>query len=133
MTRSCKPRLRAGIPLNYGCNSGNCGDCQARLLSGRVSKIQPHDFLIKEADKAKGALLMCAYTAVGDIVIEANIAGAGEIPRQTIATRVQAIDPIITRISAVMMSMLRVRPRFWIACAQLPWPDMYRFWVGTGK
>ena len=105
--------LRAGIPLNYGCNSGNCGDCQARLLSGRVSKILPHDFLIKEADKAKGALLMCAYTAVGDIVIEANIAGSDEIPRQTIATRVKAIDPINEHILALhLMTPRSQRLRF---------------------
>ena len=93
--------LRAGIPLNYGCSSGNCGDCLARLVSGEVSKIHPHDFLIKEADKAKGALLMCAYTAVGDIVIEASIAGADDIPQQTIATRVKAIEPINEHILAL--------------------------------
>ncbi len=86
--------LRAGIPLNYGCNGGNCGDCLARLVSGQVSKIHPHDFLIKEADKVKGALLMCAYTVLSDLVIEANVAGADDIPQQTIATRVMAIDPI---------------------------------------
>jgi CDP-4-dehydro-6-deoxyglucose reductase len=105
--------LRAGIPLNYGCNSGNCGDCMARLVSGEVSKIHPHDFLIKDADKAKGALLMCACTAVGDIVIEANIAGADDIPRQTIATRVKAVDPINEQILALhLMTPRSQRLRF---------------------
>jgi CDP-4-dehydro-6-deoxyglucose reductase len=105
--------LRAGIPLNYGCNGGNCGDCQARLVSGEVSKIHPHDFLIKDADKAKGALLMCAYTAVGDIVIEANIAGADDIPHQTIATRVKAVDPINEQILALhLMTPRSQRLRF---------------------
>lgn len=105
--------LRAGIPLNYGCSSGNCGDCQARLLSGQVSKIHPHDYLVKEADKAKGALLMCAYTAVGDIVIEASIAGADDIPQQTIATRVKAIDHINEHILALhLMTPRNQRLRF---------------------
>jgi CDP-4-dehydro-6-deoxyglucose reductase len=105
--------LRAGIPLNYGCSSGNCGDCLARLVSGEVSKLQPHDFRIKEADKARGALLMCAYTAVGDIVIEASVAGADDIPKQTIATRVKAVEPIDEHILALhLMTPRSQRLRF---------------------
>lgn len=105
--------LRAGIPLNYGCSSGNCGECLARLVSGEVSKARPHDFLIKEADKAKGMLLMCAYSAVGDIVIEANIEGADEIPQQAIATRVKAIEPFDEHILALhLMTPRSQRLRF---------------------
>jgi CDP-4-dehydro-6-deoxyglucose reductase, E3 len=40
--------LRAGIPLNYGCSNGNCGECKARLVSGQVRKVHPHDFVLKE-------------------------------------------------------------------------------------
>jgi CDP-4-dehydro-6-deoxyglucose reductase len=105
--------LRAGIPLNYGCSSGNCGDCLARLVSGEVSKIHPHDFIVKEVDKVKGALLMCAYTAVGDIVIEASIAGADDIPQQTIVTRVKAVEPIDEHILALhLMTPRSQRLRF---------------------
>lgn len=105
--------LRAGIPLSYGCSSGNCGDCLARLVSGEVSKARPHDFLIKEADKAKGALLMCAYSAVGDIVIEADIEGADDIPQQAIATRVKAIEPFDEHILALhLMTPRSQRLRF---------------------
>ena len=86
--------LRAGIPLNYGCNNGNCGDCLAWLVSGEVNKVHPHDYLLKEADKGKGALLMCAYSAVGDVVIQASITGADDIPQQTIPTRVKTVDLI---------------------------------------
>ena len=65
--------LRAGIPLNYGCSNGNCGDCKVRLVSGQVQKVHPHDFALKEAEKANGDFLMCSYTPVTDIVIEANV------------------------------------------------------------
>ncbi|MDO9220603.1 MAG: 2Fe-2S iron-sulfur cluster-binding protein [Thiobacillus sp.] len=105
--------LRAGIPLSYGCSSGNCGDCLARLVSGEVSKARPYDFLIREADKAKGVLLMCVYSAVGDIVIEANIEGADDIPQQTIATRVKAIEPFDEHILALhLMTPRSQRLRF---------------------
>lgn len=84
--------LRAGIPLNYGCSNGNCGECKVRLVSGQVKKVHPHDYVLKEADKVAGAFLMCSFTAVSDIVIEASVAGAEDIPEQTIQTRVKSVE-----------------------------------------
>ena len=84
--------LRAGISLNYGCSNGNCGDCKVRLLSGQVKKVHPHDYVLKEADKAAGAILMCSYTAVTDVVIEASVSGADDIPEQAIPTRVKSVE-----------------------------------------
>jgi CDP-4-dehydro-6-deoxyglucose reductase len=105
--------LRAGIPLNYGCSSGNCGDCLARLVSGELGKLHPHDFRIKDADKANGAFLMCAYTAMGDVVIETNVAGVDDIPQQTIATKVKAVEPIDEHILALhLMAPRSQRLRF---------------------
>lgn len=87
--------LRAGLALNYGCSNGNCGLCKARLVSGQVKKIRSHDYVLTEAEKVNGMLLMCSNTAVTDVVIEADEAGsAGEIPLQQIATRVRTIEPL---------------------------------------
>lgn len=30
--------VRSGLALNYGCTSGNCGLCKARVISGEVKK-----------------------------------------------------------------------------------------------
>ncbi len=84
--------LQAGLPLNYGCSNGNCGLCQARLLSGEVSKISHHDFVFGEAEKNRGHILLCSYTAVGDVVIEAQ-AGA-VISEQHITTRVKKLTAL---------------------------------------
>ncbi|NTV94965.1 MAG: 2Fe-2S iron-sulfur cluster binding domain-containing protein [Thiobacillus sp.] len=84
--------LRAGISLNYGCSNGNCGDCKVRLVSGQVKKVHPHDYVLKEADKAAGAILMCSYTPITDVVIEASVSGADDIPEQTIVTRVKEVE-----------------------------------------
>ncbi len=84
--------LRAGIPLNYGCSNGNCGKCQARLVSGQVKKVHPHDFTIREADKINGAFLLCSNTAITDVVIEAKVSGADDIPEQEITTKVKAVE-----------------------------------------
>ena len=93
--------LRAGIPLNYGCSNGNCGDCKVRLVSGQVKKVHPHDFALKEAEKANGDFLMCSYTPVTDVVIEASVAGADDIPEQSIPAKVKAVEIISDHVAAL--------------------------------
>jgi CDP-4-dehydro-6-deoxyglucose reductase len=101
--------LKAGIPLNYGCSNGNCGDCKVRLVSGQVKKSHPHDLVLKESEKAEGAFLMCSYTAVTDIVIEAGVAGADDIPRQEIMTKVKWVEPLNDSMLALHLTTPRSR------------------------
>ncbi|MBF0470049.1 MAG: 2Fe-2S iron-sulfur cluster binding domain-containing protein [Gammaproteobacteria bacterium] len=84
--------LRSGIHLNYGCSSGNCGECKARLLSGEVQR-QFHDFPLTEVEKMENTFLLCRSQPLTDITIAANeIHGSGDIPRQKIITRVSKIN-----------------------------------------
>lgn len=84
--------LRAGVSLNYGCSNGNCGECKARLISGEVKKIHAHDFVLKQAEKDAGAILMCSYAPVNDVVIEAYVAGAIDIPVQQLTAKVKSVE-----------------------------------------
>ncbi len=84
--------LQAGLSLNYGCSNGNCGLCRARLIEGTLSKVRPHDFVFTEAEKNQGYFLLCSYTAVDDIVVEASEDAA--IPQQQIATRVKKVSAL---------------------------------------
>jgi CDP-4-dehydro-6-deoxyglucose reductase len=87
--------LRAGLALNYGCSNGNCGLCKARVVSGQVQKVRHHDYVLSEAEKHQGYSLLCAYTAVGDLVIEApESAAPGDIPPQQIGARVRAVQAL---------------------------------------
>ncbi len=87
--------LHAGLAINYGCSSGNCGLCKARVVSGQVRKVRPHDYVLSEAEKQQGYTLLCAHTAVTDLVIEAlEATQPTDIPRQQIGTRVKAIEPL---------------------------------------
>lgn len=87
--------MRSGISLNYGCSGGNCGLCRARLLSGEVKKTRQHDFVIPEAEKSQGYILLCSNTAVSDVVIEAAVASSvQDIPFQQISARVKTIGHI---------------------------------------
>lgn len=91
--------LRAGVAVNYGCSGGNCGLCRARLVSGRVERIRHQDYVLPEAEKAQGWLLLCTHGAAGDVVLEAGVAQQpGEIQFQEIVARVKAIAPLTDKV-----------------------------------
>ncbi len=85
--------LRAGLAVNYGCSNGNCGLCKARVVSGQVRKVRPHDYVLSEAEKSQGYTLLCCHAAVGDLVLETlETSHSGDIPPQQIVTRIKAIE-----------------------------------------
>lgn len=85
--------LRAGMALNYGCSSGNCGLCKARVVSGELRKIRHHDYILSEVEQRLGYRLMCSHTAVTDVVLEANEARrATDIPVQQIEVKVKKVE-----------------------------------------
>jgi CDP-4-dehydro-6-deoxyglucose reductase len=58
-------------------------------------KTRHHDYVIPEADKDRGYILLCCNTAVGDTVIEAAAAaGAQDVPFQQINARVRALTAL---------------------------------------
>jgi CDP-4-dehydro-6-deoxyglucose reductase, E3 len=84
--------LKAGLRLGYGCGSGNCGLCKARIVSGEVRRIQHSDLRLTEAERQQGYLLLCSHTAVTDLVIESlEAAGPADIPQQDLVATVRAV------------------------------------------
>ena len=85
--------VRAGLKMSYGCSSGNCGDCKARVLSGEVWKMREHDYVLSQREKQMGYVLTCSNTAVTDIVIEAAEAmSVDDLPEQQIRAGVRKIE-----------------------------------------
>jgi CDP-4-dehydro-6-deoxyglucose reductase len=85
--------VRAGLNLDYGCASGNCGACKARLISGETRQIRAHDYVLSEREKAMGYLLTCSHTAVTDVVIEAAEAlSVTDLPHQEIRAGLRKLE-----------------------------------------
>jgi len=102
--------LSAGFALNYGCSNGNCGKCKAKLISGEIKKIMPHDYVLSTADKSQDLFLMCSHTALTDLVIETDEAGTTQdIPEQTITARVKKIEPLSDMISILNLKTPRTQ------------------------
>lgn len=87
--------LRAGLSPGYRCGNGSCGECKARVRSGRIGLQRPHDYRISAAEKQDGIVLLCCACAGSDLEIETDIAcGAEDIPAQTIVTRVAKLEAL---------------------------------------
>jgi len=85
--------LSSGLSLNYGCNTGTCGLCKAKVVSGQLKKLCLHDYSLTDTEKALGYFLACCNTAASDLVIEAEEAlGTQDIPLQDIEIRVKKIE-----------------------------------------
>ncbi|WP_295880605.1 2Fe-2S iron-sulfur cluster-binding protein [uncultured Thiohalocapsa sp.] len=86
--------VRAGVRLGYGCASGNCGECKARVVSGEVTRIAEHDYVLSEREKQMGYMLTCSNTAVTDLVLEASEARTtADLPQQDIRAQIRKLEP----------------------------------------
>ena len=102
--------LKSGLAPNYGCSSGNCGLCKARVISGQVMKTRHFDYVLSEAEKQQGYTLMCCHTAVSDLVVEALEANsASDIPKQQLTARVKAVTPLNTDMLMVHLQTPRTQ------------------------
>ena len=87
--------LKAGLHLDYGCASGNCGKCCIRVLAGRVKQLRDFDYVLSEREREEGIVLACSYAPVTDLVVDAREAAApADLPRQQIRTVVRKQIPL---------------------------------------
>ncbi|MEA3277233.1 MAG: 2Fe-2S iron-sulfur cluster-binding protein [Pseudomonadota bacterium] len=85
--------VKSGLKLAYGCSSGNCGACKARVVSGEVWKTREHDYVLGEREKQMGYILTCSNTAVTDVVLEAAEAlSVDDLPEQEIRAGVRKVE-----------------------------------------
>lgn len=88
--------LQSGLRLNYGCGNGSCGMCKVRVISGDVVKTQHSDYVLSEAEKTQGYILMCCNTAASsEITLEMlEASGPQDIPEQQIVAQVRAVTEL---------------------------------------
>ncbi len=87
--------LRAGLSPAYGCASGNCGLCKARVISGEVRAVRQGDYPLSAAERQQGCVLMCTHAPVTDVTIETLEArGPADIPTQELIAKVRTIETL---------------------------------------
>jgi len=87
--------LKAGLRLGYGCGTGSCGLCKARIVSGETRPLQVSDLRLSEQERQQGYALLCSQTAVTDLVIESLEArGPADIPPQDLVASVRSVTDL---------------------------------------
>lgn len=51
--------LGAGVPFPHSCQSGNCGACKVRLISGEVEMSPYSSYALSKAERGDGLILAC--------------------------------------------------------------------------
>lgn len=84
--------LRSGLALPYGCSDGRCGQCKARLLSGKIKPIRAAGDVLSEAEHRDRQFLLCSCTAITDVVIEAAEASSPrDMPEQQVRAVIKSV------------------------------------------
>jgi len=100
--------LRSGLNLEFGCTNGSCGECKGRVKEGEVRQIRFHDYVIREAEKREGMVLLCCCTADADVSIEAGeAAGPDDIPLQRLRARLYKQERAGDGIEIVHLRVMR--------------------------
>ncbi len=84
--------LRQGLTLPYGCRDGACGSCKGRLVEGRIAYGKTEPRALTMAEQVAGMALFCCARAETDLVLEAKIGSAGDIPIKTLPSRVERLE-----------------------------------------
>ncbi|MCW8908446.1 MAG: 2Fe-2S iron-sulfur cluster-binding protein [Sedimenticola sp.] len=102
--------LKAGLYLDYGCTSGNCGSCKCKVVSGAVRKLREHDYVLSAKEQAEGYILACSNTAISDLVVEANEATVNDrLPRQSIRAVVRKVEQESPELAVMHVQTPRTR------------------------
>lgn len=61
--------LSRGVRFTYSCQSGNCGACKCRLLSGEVRELEFSDEALSPTQRSEGIILACRSRVHTDLTI----------------------------------------------------------------
>lgn len=98
--------LRNGHLYPYGCQSGSCGACKAKLTKGTIRHLSRDPQVLSDKELEQGLCLLCQAVPEEDIEIEVKeIARAKEIEIKTLPTRVRAKELLCDDVVRIYLSL----------------------------
>jgi len=106
--------LEAGVPMPYSCRSGECGECMAVLIDGRVDESPGADpAIFNDTDRAKGRILTCMCSPASDLSLDVVLRDGSAAPR------IERVNALVDSVERVCGSVVQV-------VLETPWPLAYR-------
>jgi NAD(P)H-flavin reductase/ferredoxin len=103
--------IQIGLPVPYNCRSGECGECMARLASGRVQELPGADpAVFTDAHRAQGNILTCMCFPLSDIVLDLPL-----LETETTSIRPTSFNTLVARVELMT-------PTIYGITVETPWP-----------
>lgn len=85
--------LRSEVPLLSQCQSGSCGTCVARLLTGEVKVVGGESSSLLKSEREAGLRLTCQSKPVSDCVFEVDYdSSLGEVRPEAFESNIEDIE-----------------------------------------
>ncbi|MDO4997573.1 MAG: 2Fe-2S iron-sulfur cluster-binding protein [Neisseria sp.] len=86
---------RNGLNLPHSCQSGICGQCKAKVLSGSVTQSEYSKQALSDEEAADGNVLLCCSHSESDVTLSIpNYSGANMPQVRTLPARVSSVEYI---------------------------------------
>jgi len=107
---------REQLPLNFNCERGNCGECRARILEGKLAEHLHHDYVFKASDQQYPMLLSCRAIPASDMMIELlEVAEPTDVPLQSIDAQVTRVERLGEDMAVLHLRTPRSKPLQFLA------------------
>lgn len=95
--------LAADVPMPYNCRSGECAECRAELVEGKVEESPGADpAVFNDADRAKGRILTCLCTPAEDVTIKLDLRDGIAAPKiERFYAHVERVQPVSSSVVQV--------------------------------
>lgn len=98
--------LRQGLNFPYGCRSGACRACTAKLISGEAGYADEEFQRNERGSLAAGEILCCQARARSDLVLEvAEVKSAGEVETRKLPCRVERMEPLAHDVMRIFLKL----------------------------
>ena len=98
--------LRHDLLVPYGCRTGGCGACRARISSGSVDHGKASDVTLTHADREAGFALLCCALPQTDITVEVkDVRRATDIPVKTLPSRIEGLEKPATDVAVLTLRL----------------------------
>ncbi len=101
-----KAALNQGLAWPHNCRVGSCGQCRARLVSGKIKPLNDFSYVLNKEELDAGMILACQCALRGDVEVEVAL----DQPA-TALSQPRTVAGVIARTRPLTHDILEVRIR----------------------
>ena len=98
--------ISSGITLPYGCQSGSCGSCKARVIKGEVFHDDIMQGVLSDQDRSEQNFLLCKTYATSNVTISSRVEKKlDEFPKKITPVRVEKLSLLNHDVMQILLKL----------------------------